>query len=174
MRSGAGQLELRVYPDPCLRVVTEPVTEFDDRLTGTIRGMADIMYLNQGIGLAAPQVGIGKRILVIDTGEGLTAYINPEIVECSKDKSAMEEGCLSLPGVSVNVKRPVRVKFKAQNEKGDFFCGEFEALEAKVFQHEFDHLNGRLLIDYMNPIVRFSASKKIARRKREAKCSTRK
>ena len=129
--------------------------------------MADIMYATEGIGLAATQVGLDESILVIDTGGKLQTFINPIITERSTKKTVMEEGCLSLPGVTVNVARPEHIKVKAFNLKGESFIREFDGLMAKVIQHELDHLHGKLLIDYLNPIKKIFASKKLASNKRK-------
>jgi peptide deformylase len=163
-----GHLELKTYPDPCLRIKTKPVEKFDRELEDTIKSMVDIMYLSQGIGLAAPQVGLGLSIFVIDIGEGLETFINPQIVERSDEKSSMEEGCLSLPGALVNVKRPVSVRIRAQNAKGEYFIKRFDGLAAKAAQHESDHLSGKLIIDYLDPIRRFLAGRRISGRKNGA------
>lgn len=149
------QLDIKTYPNPCLRIKTKEVKEFDPALKAVLRQMADVMYLSQGIGLAATQVGLDSSVFVTDIGEGLLYFVNPEIIESSNDKSKMEEGCLSLPGITVNVTRPAAVKIKAQNEKGDFFIREFKGLMAKAVQHEIDHLKGRLIVDYLDPIRRF-------------------
>lgn len=148
-------LELRIYPNSCLRVRAKSVDEFQGDLKDTLQLMADMMYATKGIGLAATQVGIGLSMFVIDAGEGLINFINPAILERSKKKSKMEEGCLSLPGVTVGVKRSEKVKVKAQNENGDFFEREFSGLTARAIQHECDHLCGRLIIDYLNPVRHF-------------------
>lgn len=157
-----GHLELKTYPDPCLRIKTKPVEKFDQELEGILKSMVDIMYLSQGIGLAAPQVGLGLSIFVIDTGEGLEVFVNPQIAERSGDKSALEEGCLSLPGALVNVRRPATVRVRAQNGKGEYFIKRFDGLAAKAVQHENDHLNGKLIIDYLDPIRRFLAGRRLS------------
>jgi len=156
-------LELKIYPEPCLRIKTKPVENFDDDLKETLQEMADIMYISNGIGLAATQVGLGADILIIDIGEGLKTFINPEIVEISGRKTKMEEGCLSLPGVIVEVARPEQVKLRAQDRKGEAFIKVYDGLMAKVVQHEMDHLSGKLIIDYLNPFKYFFTARKLAR-----------
>ncbi len=156
------ELELKTYPDPCLRIKTKPVENFDPELTLVLGMMADLMYDSQGIGLAAPQVGIGLRMMVVDTGEGLIKFVNPLMLESSGNKSKMEEGCLSLPGVNVEVVRPRTVKVRAQDEKGAFFVKQADGLLAKAIQHEMDHLEGKLIIDYLDPIKHFFATRKLA------------
>jgi peptide deformylase len=161
------QLELKTYPDPCLRIKTKPVDEFDDSLIDVLRAMSDVMYVNQGIGLAATQVGLGLKVMVIDAGDGLVNFINPVIMEKSAETSKMEEGCLSLPGVTVSITRPEEVKIRAQNEQGEFFIKKFEGLVSKAVQHEIDHLEGKLLIDYLNPVRYFLATRKLKREKKQ-------
>ncbi|MGB2600035.1 MAG: peptide deformylase [Candidatus Omnitrophota bacterium] len=161
------ELELKIYPESCLRIKTNPVERFESNLPEILRTMADIMYVNNGIGLAATQVGIGASFLVADAGEGLVSMMNPEVVDKSKEISRMEEGCLSLPGVAVDVPRPKRVTIKAQNEKGESFVRRFDGMMGRVIQHEIDHLHGRLIIDYMNPFRRAVASRKLSRNKRK-------
>lgn len=158
-------LELKTYPDPCLRAQANPVEKFDQELSTTLRSMADIMYTSQGIGLAAPQVGLGLSAIVIDIGEGLINLVNPTVVERSKKKLKMEEGCLSLPGVTVTVARPESVKVRFQNEEGEFIIKKYEGLTATAVQHEIDHLTGRLIIDYLNPISHFIAKRKLTAHK---------
>jgi peptide deformylase len=160
-------LELKTYPESCLRKKTNPVKNFETGLSETLRAMGEIMHINSGIGLAATQVGIDSRFLVFDIGEGLAALINPEIVEESKKTSCMEEGCLSLPGIAVSVKRPSEVSVKAQDETGKWSVKKFTGLMATVVQHEIDHLDGKLLIDYMNPIKRIIAMRKLTKSKRK-------
>jgi len=159
-------LDVKTYPDPCLRVATRPVECFDDDLKALLRSMGDVMYLNNGIGLAGTQVGLSLSVLVVDIGSGLMNFVNPEIIEKSGKKSAMLEGCLSLPGIEVNVKRPEEVQIRAQNENGGIFVKKFDGLAAKALQHEIDHLQGKLLIDYLDPVRRFMAIRKLSRSKR--------
>ena len=154
------QLELKTYPDPCLRIKTKPIEEFDGALEEIVRSMADMMYVSQGVGLAATQVGLGLSLLVMDPGDGLQVLANPQIVDKSKKKTALGEGCLSLPGMTVNVFRPEEIKVRAQNEHGEFFLKKYSGLAAKVVQHEMDHLKGRLIIDYLNPFSYFIAKRK--------------
>ncbi|RKY42575.1 MAG: peptide deformylase [Candidatus Makaraimicrobium thalassicum] len=157
-----GRLEVKIYPDPCLRIRTKPVEQFSRDIKQTLRSMADIMYVSRGIGLAATQVGLGLSVLVVDAGENLMNFVNPVILERSKKKSRMEEGCLSLPGITVNVTRAAEVEVRAQNEEGEFFIKKFDGLPATVIQHEVDHLHGKLIIDYLDPIRRFMAARKLA------------
>ena len=155
------KLEIKTYPDPCLRIKTRLVDEFGPDLKATMIAMAEMMYLSEGIGLAATQVGLGSSVVVVDIGEGIINFINPVIVEFSDKKTVMEEGCLSLPGISVNVKRSENIKVRAQDINGDFFIKSFDGLYAKAVQHEVDHLYGRLIIDYLNPARKFFATRKL-------------
>ncbi|MBF0216452.1 MAG: peptide deformylase [Candidatus Omnitrophica bacterium] len=161
-------LHLVTFPAQCLRRRTKKVIEFSEDLVISARKMADIMYLNRGIGLAATQVGIDMRLMVADSGdgEGLLVMINPEIVDRSSDTDAMEEGCLSLPGVTVKVRRPKQVEVKALDLYGKEFSGIYAGLMAKVLQHEIDHLEGVLLIDYLDPVRKFVNSRNMAIRKK--------
>lgn len=154
-------LELKIYPDPHLRINARPLKRFTGDLADTIRAMAEIMYINRGMGLAATQVGLEIRLLTIDTGKGLKTFVNPEIVKRSGKKGKMEEGCLSLPDTKVNISRSEEIEVKAQDARGGVFQEKFNGLTARVIQHEIDHLNGKLLIDYLNPVARFMAAKKI-------------
>ncbi|MFH1665741.1 MAG: peptide deformylase [Candidatus Omnitrophota bacterium] len=164
-----GQFELKIYPDPCLRIKTKPVERFTGEIKDILRSMSDIMYRSRGIGLASPQIGVGLSILVVDIGEGLLNFINPVILEGSAERSKFDEGCLSIPGVTVNVKRPEKIKVRAQNENGDFFIREFDGLPARALQHEIDHLRGRLIIDYLDPVRRFIVLKRKSTKKRGQK-----
>ncbi|WP_432665172.1 peptide deformylase [Wukongibacter baidiensis] len=138
---------IRTDDDPVLRKISRPVGEINDRVIQIIDDMADTMYnTGNGIGLAAPQIGILRRIVIIDIGDGLVELINPEIVE--QDGSYIDvEGCLSLPERSGDVERPFYVKVKALNRKGEEFHIEGEELLARVLCHEIDHLNGILFTD---------------------------
>ncbi len=162
------ELELKIYPESCLRIKANPVEHFKSSLSETLCVMADIMYLNNGIGLAATQVGIGASFLVVDAGGGPMFLTNPEIIEQSKEKSRMEEGCLSLPGVAVDVSRPKQITVRAQDEKGEAFTRRFNGLIARVIQHEIDHLRGKLIIDYLNPIRHVITVRSLAKNKRKA------
>lgn len=160
-------LEVKTYPEPCLRVKTERVNEFDDDLKGLVSEMARTMYLSQGIGLAAPQVGVGLRVFVMDTGSGLGVFVNPEIITRSAGKTRLEEGCLSLPGITVGVSRPEKIKVRAFDERGGMFVKNLSDLEAKAVQHEMDHLDGRLIIDYLDPVRHFLSVRELSSNKKK-------
>jgi peptide deformylase len=137
---------IRKFGDDVLRKKCREVEEIDNRLLTLIEDMKETMYDADGVGLAAPQVGILKRLFVIDIGEGPLVFINPEILETSGSQID-EEGCLSLPGETEEVMRPNYVKARALNEKGEEFEIEAEELLARAILHEYDHLNGTLFID---------------------------
>ena len=141
---------IRLEGDDILRKKCKKVSEIDDKLKTLIKDMIDTMYDADGVGLAAPQVGILKRLFVIDVydGYGPRVFINPEILETDGSQTG-EEGCLSLPGRSEEVERPNYVKVKATNEKGEEFILEAEELLARAVCHENDHLDGKLYIDYV-------------------------
>lgn len=165
-------LEVKTYPDPCLRLRARTVEHFDSALADVLKAMAELMYLKEGVGLAATQVGLDTKLLLIDTGDGLIEFVNPVLIWASDEKSAMEEGCLSIPGATVKVSRPVEVKVRAQNGTGEFFVRDFSGLAAKAVQHEMDHLCGKLIIDYLGPIGRFLAARKLSRGSKEPKNRT--
>ena len=157
-RPGAKIYEIVKYPDPILAREGDKVTEFGPELERLVEDMFDSMYAAQGIGLAAPQIGISKRITVIDISfkerpEDRIALINPEII-AREGKQLEEEGCLSLPEIREKVQRAEWVKVRAQNVKGEFFEVEGEELLARAFQHEIDHLHGVLFIDHLSRLKR--------------------
>ena len=132
-----------------LRIKANPITKFDGRLGVILRDMADTMYQAEGIGLAAPQVGITRRLVVADVGEGLIEIINPEIID-AQGQVGMVEGCLSVPGRRGFVTRPEKVTIKAQDRTGKPFTMEADGLLARCIQHEIDHLDGVLYVDKMD------------------------
>lgn len=135
--------------DESLRKECRREEKFGLRLNLLLKDMAETMYKAEGVGLAAPQVGILRRVVVIDAGEGLVELINPEIIEQGGEQCG-REGCLSLPGRQAIVTRPQKVKFRAQDRKGEWFEMEVEGLFARAVCHELDHLDGRLYIDVMD------------------------
>ncbi len=136
--------------DPILRKHARPVEKFDDKLAMLIDDMKETMYHAEGIGLAAPQVGMLRRVVVMDVGDGFLELVNPEIVEEEGEQFA-EEGCLSIPGEYYETIRPATVKVKAQDRTGKWFVYKGEDLKARCFCHEIDHLDGVLFIDKLNP-----------------------
>ena len=148
-RRAAAMAFIRRWGDPVLKSRATPVDRFDDGLRDQVARMGAIMNDALGVGLAAPQVGLSQRLLVYRVGHDapLVAVVNPEIEWASGDEEEMEEGCLSLPGVHIDVDRPVHVRVRAQDEHGDPRLIEASGLEARVLQHEIDHLNGVLITD---------------------------
>ena len=140
---------VRKYGDPVLRSKARAIEVFDDALRDEISGMAALMHDSMGIGLAATQVGTLHRVLVyrVEHDSPINALINPELEWSGREKETMEEGCLSLPGVHVDVERPVDVRVRAQDERGEPIVVEASGLEARVIQHEMDHLDGVLILD---------------------------
>lgn len=133
---------------PELRGVSNPITKFDTRLSLILKDMAQTMYEANGVGLAAPQVGIKRRMVVIDVGDGLIEMVNPEITG-TQGECDMVEGCLSVPERRGLVRRPEKVKLRAQDKTGAFFELEADGLFARAIQHEIDHLDGILYVDKM-------------------------
>ncbi len=146
------------YPDKRLRVPGEKVTDFGPELQTLIDDMAETMYAAPGVGLAATQIGEAKQLFIVDvsSGEGpseLQVFVNPEFVK-TEGKIDWEEGCLSFPGVHLDVTRAEKVKLKAQDRHGVWFEVEADELLAIALQHEFDHLQGKLMIDHLSPLKR--------------------
>lgn len=151
------RLEVRIMGDPVLRHKAAPVGEITDEMRRLIRDMFETMYAEEGVGLAAPQVGVSDRIIVIDPhieGEDAFALINPEIVQASKDTEKGEEGCLSIPGLRDLVERSVSVRVRGLTPEGELRELEAEGLLARIVQHEVDHLDGILFLDRLSPLKR--------------------
>lgn len=144
-------LKIRKFPDLILRKKASRVAKVGENERRMLSEMAKAMYLNQGVGLAAVQVGIDKQLAVIDIGTGLINMINPVIVS-RKGSEAQEEGCLSVPGACVKVKRAKTVAVDFLNEDGEFRQIKADGLLARAIQHEVDHLAGTLIIDHLNPV----------------------
>jgi len=159
-------------PDPRLRKMSKPVEVFDEALHTLIDDMFETMYHAKGVGLAAPQIGINIRLSVVDcsSSEDMKplVLVNPEIVEAS-DIVEFKEGCLSVPGSYDIVKRPSKVKLRAQDRHGAFYEMNAEGLLAECFQHEIDHLDGKLYIDYLSPVKRQLARQKVEKIVRQNK-----
>jgi peptide deformylase len=157
--------EIVKYPDPILQQPTQPVTEFNEELRTLVDDMFESMYAAHGIGLAAPQVGISKRITVIDLSfqknpEEKIILINPEIIS-KQGKQNEEEGCLSLPEIREKVSRAEKVRVRAQDVHGEWFEIDGEELLARAFQHEIDHLDGILFIFRVSALKRDLLLRKI-------------
>jgi peptide deformylase len=140
---------IRRLGDPVLKSRATPVDQFDEALRAQVARMGGLMNDALGVGLAAPQIGLSQRLLVYRVGQDapLVALVNPQIEWSSGDEETLEEGCLSIPGVAVDVERPVHVRVRAQDETGAERVVEASGLEARVIQHEIDHLDGVLILD---------------------------
>ena len=148
-RRAAALSFIRRFGDPVLKSRATPVDRFDDALRAQVSRMGGLMHDAYGVGLAAPQLGISQRLLVYRLGHEapLVALVNPEIEWSSEEQEVLEEGCLSIPGIHVAVARPIYVRVRAKDELGDDRLVEASGLEARVIQHEMDHLDGVLMID---------------------------
>lgn len=158
--------KVRVYPDPALRAENTNVELFDEDLQVLLADMWETMYIADGVGLAAPQIGVNKNIVVIDYHGEKYTLLNPEIIEASGEV-VNEEGCLSFPGIYESVSSPEKIRVKYLDEKGTAHDEEIEGFLACVFSHEIDHLRGRLLIDRVSPLKRQFMKKKLAKRAKE-------
>ena len=171
------KLTLVIDPDPILHQKTSKVENITPELNEIFDEMADIMLKFQGIGLAGPQVGLSQQIIIIDAEtiaiedgkiapqERFLKILNPEIIEASKEICTREEGCLSLPTIYYNVDRPESIKVKFQNENGEEIILETDGLLARCLQHEIDHLNGKVFIDYVGPLKKRLAVSKLKKMK---------
>ena len=162
-RSAALKITLKImallnilnYPDKRLHKIAKPVEKVNDRIRRLVADMAETMYAAPGVGLAATQVDVHERVIVIDvsdTHDQLLVFINPEIVWSSDEKKLSEEGCLSVPGIYDNVERAEKVRVRASSEKGETFEMDCEGLLAVCIQHEMDHLMGRVFVEYLSSL----------------------
>jgi len=161
-------LDIVKYGDPLLTARADEVTEFDERLRKLVDNMFETMYGAPGVGLAAPQVGVLKRLFVMDCSSGRNkkqkvALINP-VIETEEGEQVGEEGCLSFPGIYVQVARPQRLVVRAQDTDGSEFKLDVMDLEARCVSHEEDHLDGELFINYLSPLKRDMTKRKIKKR----------
>lgn len=162
-----------IHPDPRLKKLCDPVTEFDKDLAQLADDMLETMYDAPGVGLAAPQIGLTKRLLVMDCvkEEGANpdpmVLVNPKVTWESEDKNVYEEGCLSIPGQYADVERPKMVRVSWLDVEGQQHEEEFDELWATCVQHEIDHLDGVLFIDYLKPLKRQMITRKMQKLKRE-------
>jgi len=157
-------LNILEFPDPRLRTIAEPVDTFDASLSTLVDDMFETMYNAPGIGLAATQVNVHKQVIVIDVSENKDqplVFINPEIQVIDQDEFSYEEGCLSVPGFYEEVTRPQHVKVNAMDREGKPFTLEPEGILAVCIQHEMDHLNGKLFVDYLSNMKRQRIRKKL-------------
>ncbi len=165
------KLKIVKYPEPVLSQPGEPVTEFDAELAKLAEDMFETMYASQGIGLAAPQVAVSKRMTVVDLSQGKDpaqklVLVNPEVI-FREGRQYEEEGCLSFPEIREKVVRAATVRVRAQDLKGKWFEMDGEELLARAFQHEIDHLDGKLFIFRMSALKRDLALRKIRKMQRE-------
>lgn len=166
-------LKIVKYPEPVLQQPGEPVSEFNSDLRKLVADLFETMYASQGIGLAAQQVGVAKRVTVIDLSQAKDpaqklVLINPEII-FQEGKQYEEEGCLSFPDIREKVSRAAKVRIRAQDEKGKWFEMDGEELLSRAFQHEIDHLDGMLFIFRMSALKRDLNLRKIRKMQREGK-----
>jgi peptide deformylase len=164
------QLTILRYPDPRLHIVAKPVTEVDDRIRTLVRDMAETLYAAPGIGLAATQVDVHVRVIVIDVSETrdqLTVLINPELVELEGTQEC-EEGCLSVPGVYEIVRRAEKVKVRALGLDGQPYELEASGLLALCIQHEMDHLEGKVFVEYLSRLKQTRIRAKLQKQQRRA------
>jgi peptide deformylase len=163
-------LNILCYPDPRLHKAAKPVTLFDDNLRALVADMFETMYESHGVGLAATQVDVHQRLVVMDTSEEHnqpTVLINPEITWFSEERVKGEEGCLSVPGIYDGVERAVAVKVKAADEHGTVRELHAEGLMAVCVQHELDHLMGKVFVEYLSPLKRNRIKTKMLKAQRE-------
>jgi peptide deformylase len=163
-------LPILEYPDPRLKKVAQPVTVFGPEIERLVRDMAETMYAAPGIGLAATQVDVHKRVIVIDiseTRDQLRVFVNPEIVE-AEGEAECEEGCLSVPGYYDKVTRAASIRVRAQNERGETFELATDGLLAVCIQHEMDHLVGKVFVDYLSPLKRARLAGKLRKKRKLA------
>jgi peptide deformylase len=163
MNVDAASLRILHYPAPTLRTVAEPIDGIHESIKAVATRMLQLMYEADGAGLAAPQVGLTWRVFVTKANEDQPdrVYVNPKLSDLSSEILAREEGCLSLPGVTVDVRRPASVAVTALDLEGREFTLRDDGLLARVWQHEIDHLNGVLIIDRMTPMDRIATRKVI-------------
>lgn len=161
--------EILIYPNPKLRETAEPVTEFDDELKQLVEDMSETMYAFSGIGLAATQIGVSKRVFVMDVNdeEGLRVFINPKITARAPTAQLVEEGCLSFPGYTEKVSRTLWVHGTAQDVEGNEFQFALVGLAAQCAEHENEHLDGHVLVDNISRMKRRFITKDLQKRKKK-------
>lgn len=164
------KLEILEIPDSRLRTVAKPVETFDGELGQLVEDMIETMYDAQGIGLAATQVNVHQRLLVLDVSEEQDTprvYVNPQILE-TEGTETCEEGCLSVPGFYAEVSRAEKVRITALDRNGETFEEELDGMHAICLQHEIDHLDGKLFVDYLSPLKRRMVIKKLEKQRKQA------
>ena len=163
-------LPILQYPDPLLHTVAKPVAQVDDRIRQLVDDMLETMYDAKGVGLAATQVNVHERLVVIDTSEERNeplVLINPEIIWTSEEMIVWEEGCLSVPTIYDKVDRHARVKVRALDRNGQSHEFEADELLAVCVQHELDHLSGKVFVEYLSPLKRNRIKTKLVKRQRD-------
>lgn len=160
--------EIKKYGETVLREIAQEVDKIDDEILEILDNMVETMHSAKGVGLAAPQVGISKRIFVCDQGDGVVRkVINPVITPLTEKLMDYEEGCLSVPGIYKKVQRPEKIKIEYLNEKRESVTEEVEGFLAIIMQHEYDHLNAVLFVDKVSPMAKRMISKKLQLLKKE-------
>ena len=162
------KLPILEFPDPRLRTVAKPVEQVDDALRNLVDDMFETMYAAPGIGLAATQVDVHVRLLVLDVSEDKSrpmVFINPEILSADGHQ-VYQEGCLSVPGIYADVKRANQIRVRALDRNGEVFELDADGLLAVCIQHEMDHLAGKVFVDYLSPLKREQVKKKLAKQQR--------
>ncbi|MEA5086710.1 MAG: peptide deformylase [Methanocorpusculum sp.] len=154
-------MEIQIYGKAVLARRAEPVDTITPELLAILDEMVPMLKEHRGVGLAAPQIGIGKRFFVMDPGDKLRKVINPEIQKTGSAFAEMEEGCLSVPGIHKKVRRPRRITVRYTNEAGELIEEELKDYPARVFMHEYDHLEGILFVDKVSPIAKKMIAKQL-------------
>lgn len=163
-----------VWPDPRLRQETREVTEINDDVRGLYRDLVDTMYAHNGLGIAAVQIGDDTSMFLVEAelaggaeGDAPWAFINPEVLSSSDEMEKADEGCLSFPGIYVPIERAFRAKVRAMSIEGETFELEGEGLLARCLLHEYDHLTGKLMVDFVGPLKKQMIKRKLAKRDRD-------
>ncbi len=147
-------LRIRIYGEEILREESADVEDFDDKLEDLVAKMVETMFVEEGVGLAAPQVGVSRRIAVVNPDpynpDTLLALVNPRILTCSDETDCVEEGCLSVPGIRGKVERPIMIEVEYQDIRGERHCVQVDGLVSRIIQHEIDHLDGVLFVDRLS------------------------
>mgnify|MGYP001828949961 CR=1 FL=1 len=166
--------DIVVWPDARLRQDTVEISEINDEVRALYRDLVDTMYAHNGLGIAAIQIGEAPRMFLVEAelaggaeGDDPWAFINPEVLEVSDDTDKSDEGCLSFPGIYVPIARPLRAKVRAMSIDGETFEVEGEGLFARCLLHEYDHLTGKLMVDFVGPLKKQMIKRKLAKRDRE-------
>jgi peptide deformylase len=160
-------LEIKKYPDPILRKKCQEVREVNEEIKKLIDDMVETMKKNDGVGLAAPQVGVSKRVIIVETERGPEGFINPKILKKTKETEIDWEGCLSVPGVFLKIKRWKGIEVEVLNREGEKVQVKAVGLVARIFQDEIDHLDGILIIDRVNRLERFRTRNRLKELEKE-------